>query len=157
MQDPYKILLNYSFRLLSGKSYTESEISTKLKKRSEKVKLEDVPNLVAKVITRLKELNYLNDDQILSDYFEYRLRARPHGKFSFLHAMHRRGIGFETARAAWEKRGVEEAPLAIALLEQKKRKLEKLPDVLRKKKIAQLLASRGFSPETVWGILDKTG
>lgn len=154
-KDPYQTLLNYSFWLLGRKAYTEAEISERLKRRTAKLKISEPENLIKKVIERLKELRYLNDEKILEDYFEYRLKTRPQGKFLFLHEMHRRGIPFEKAREEWEKRDIEEKPLALELVKKRERQLKGLPQVLRKKRIASLLASRGFSPETVWGILEK--
>lgn len=123
------------------------------------MKLSDLDTAIKKVIKRLRELKYLDDGRILSDYFEYRLKSRPVGKFLFLHEMYRRGIPFEQARREWEKREVDEEPLALQLLENKNRqwKKENMPPVLRKKKVIQLLTSRGFSPDTIWGLVDKAG
>lgn len=156
-KDSYKLLLNYSFRLLGRKNYSESEISRKFMQRGKKLKLSGLDAAVKKVIKRLRELKYLDDDRILNDYFEYRLKSRPIGKFLFLHEMHRRGISFEKAKQAWEKRDIDEEPLALQLLESRKGQWgkEKLPTVLRKKKIIQLLTSRGFSPDIIWGLIDK--
>ncbi len=150
----YQKLLDYSFRLLSRKNYTEAEVLERLLRRGKKFALENVKSAAKQVISRLCELGYVNDAKILENYFEYRLAARPQGKFAFIHEMRRRGIPFERARAEWEKRGVQEGELAVGLLERKKRLFAKLPTAARKKKIAQLLASRGFSPETVFGMLD---
>lgn len=154
-RDSYKVLLNYSFWLLGRKAYTEAEIFERLNRRGLKVKLPQVQAAIKKVVKRLRELKYLDDNKILENYFEYRLKSRPQGKFLFLHEMHRRGIPFENARAEWEKRDIEEKPLALELVKKRERQLNGLPQVLRKKRIASLLASRGFSPETVWGVLEK--
>lgn len=158
-KDSYKTLLNYSFNLLGRKNYSEAEISKKFIQRGKKLKLSDLDTAIKKVIKRLRELKYLDDDRILNDYFEYRLKNRPVGKFLFLHEMHRRGIPFEQAKKEWEKRDIEEEPLALQLLENKNRqwKKENMPPVLRKKKIIQLLTSRGFSPDTIWGFVDQAG
>lgn len=154
----YQTLLNYAFRLLGRKNYTEAEILKKFTLRGKKLKLIGVDAAVKKVIERLRELKYLDDARILGDYFEYRLKTRPVGKFVFLHEMHRRGIPFERAKQEWEKREVDEEPLARGLLETRGRQWnkEKMPLVLRKKKIVSLLSGRGFAPDTIWGILDKT-
>lgn len=154
-QDSYQALLNYSFRLLGRKNYSEAEISRKFMQRGKKLKLSRLDAAVKKVIKRLRELKYLDDDRILNDYFEYRLKNRPVGKFLFLHEMHRRGIPFEQAKQEWEKRGIDEEPLALQLLESRKGQWgkEKIPAVLRKKKIIQLLTSRGFSPDIIWSLV----
>lgn len=154
-KDPYQSFLNYAFWLLGRKAYTEAEIGQRLKRRAAKLKIPDAEKLIKKVTERLKELHYVDDEKILENYFEYRLKTRPQGKFLFLHEMHRRGIPFVRARAEWERRNISEEPLARALLKSRERQLKNIPQVLRKKRMAGLLASRGFSPETVWGILEK--
>lgn len=123
-------------------------------RRGKKLKLAALENAVEKVIARLKELAYLDDGKILENYFEYRLNNRPVGKFAFMQEMRRRGISREAASAAWEKRNIDEKSLALALIEKKKKNLEKLLPNGRKKKIARLLASRGFSPEIIWSTLE---
>lgn len=154
-KETYQILLNYAFRLLGRKNYTEAEILKKFTLRGKKLKLIGLDAAVKKVIERLRELKYLDDDRILNDYFEYRLKNRPVGKFVFLHEMHRRGIPFECAKKEWEKREIDEEPLARTLLETRGKlwNKEKMPVVLRKKKIIQVLTSRGFSPDTIWSII----
>lgn len=152
----YQALLNYAFRLLATRNYTESEMLSRLGRRADKLHLKGKAGATKQVIARLRELQYLDDQKILADYFEYRLKSRPVGKFGFLHEMHRRGFSFERAKLEWEKRGVDEGTLAQALLEKKRKELDRLPEVLRKKKIMSLLARRGFSPDTTWRILDVT-
>jgi len=153
IKDSYLSLLNYSFWLLGRKAYTEAEILQRLKRRAAKLKISEPENTIKKVMERLKELRYLDDEKILENYFEYRLKTRPQGKFLFLREMHRRGISFEKAREEWEKRDIEEKPIALELIKKRESQLKGLPQVLRKKRIAGLLASRGFSPETVWEVL----
>lgn len=153
-KDHYRNLLDYALRLLGGKSYTEQEMREKLVRRSEKIGLSGADGFVAKAMSRLSELGLINDAKILENYFEYRLATRPVGKFLFIHEMHRRGIPIKEATAEWEKRGVSERELAKNFLAKKHSKVADLPSFLRRKKTAQLLASRGFSPETVWHVVD---
>ena len=62
--DPYQILLQYSFRLLGRKSYTEAEIADKLSQRIKRRKLAEGLPAAEKVITRLRELGYIDDKKI---------------------------------------------------------------------------------------------
>lgn len=149
------MLLSYALHLISRKNYTEAEITRKLLRRSEKLNLQNSKIAQKKVLKRLCELTYIDDTKILGDYFEYRLPARPQGKFAFLNELQRRGIPIENAKAEWEKRGIREESLAMALIKNKKMRFAKMPRVLQEKKIASLLANRGFSPETIWEILEK--
>lgn len=154
-KDFYQSFLNYAFWLLGRKAYTEAEIHQRLKRRAAKLKIADAEKIIKKVLERLKELRYVDDEKVLENYFEYRLKTRPQGKFLFLREMRRRGISFEKAKEEWDKREIEEGPLARELIAKRERQLKGLPRILRKKRIASLLAGRGFSPETVWGILEK--
>lgn len=162
-KNAYQSLLDYALRILGRRSYSESGMLHKLLQRGKKLKLGDFPDAAEvsaaskKVLDRLRELKYVDDDRMLADYFEYRLKSRPVGKFEFLHEMHRRGIPFQRAGREWDRRGIAEEPLAQAFLEKRRRQWvkEKMPPVLQRKKIAGLLAGRGFAPDTVWAILDK--
>lgn len=153
--DSYQVLLNYSFRLLTRKNYSEAEMRTRLDRKGKKVLLSDLESAIPKVIARLKEFNYINDDKILENYFEFRLSSRPQGKYFFMNEMRRRGIPLDKATFEWEKRGINEVDLAQKLLSVKGKKYSGFDPFTRKKKIATFLAGRGFSPETVWNVLDK--
>lgn len=153
-KDHYRNLLDYALRLLGGKSYTEHEMQEKLVRRAGKSGAFGTDDFVLKAMGRLAELGLINDAKILENYFDYRLATRPVGKFLFIHEMHRRGIPIKEASAEWEKRGVSERELAKNFLAKKQSKVAGLPSFLRRKKTAQLLAGRGFSPETVWHTVD---
>lgn len=155
--DSYQLLLNYAFRLLARKAYAKRALLLRLERKAKKEKVDEKKQrpVIEKVLGRLAELGYVNDEKILEDYFEYRLKSRPEGKFSFLQRMHRRGIPFEQARKVWDHRGIDEEALAQELLEKKAEKFSKMPSVLRRQKMVRLLASRGFSPETVWKMVER--
>ena len=152
--DSYQVLLNYSFRLLTRKNYSEAEMRTRLDRKGKKVLLSDLESAIPKVIARLKEFNYINDDKILENFFEYRLRSKPQGRFLFLGEMRRRGIAKEKAAAEWDKKQVDEQELAKDLIKKKERQFRGLDKYARKKKIATFLASRGFGADTIWGLMD---
>ncbi|MEK9132683.1 MAG: regulatory protein RecX [Patescibacteria group bacterium] len=154
-KEPYRLLLDYSFWLLGRKAYAEVAILKKLKLRAKRAGLEDSEAAILMVMARLKELKYVDDDKILENYFDYSLSAKPQGKFMFVQKMRQKGILAKYAKEAWEKRGVNEFELARKFLESRAAKLKKWPEDKRKQKTAALLASRGFSASTVWGVLDK--
>ncbi len=149
----YQLLLDYAFRILGIKSYSEAEMKKKLALKAKRVKMADSEALIQKILERLKELAYLNDEKILDDFFEYKLKAKPQGKFLFLMEVRRRGISREKAEQKWHERGISEKDLARELLERKANQLKKYPPEKRKEKAARLLASRGFSGEVIWDIV----
>ena len=81
----YRILLNYSFRLLAGKAYSCAEIKERLRRRAKKLnglsragepkddskKAEDAKidaAAIKKVLDKLIELKYLDDAKILENF-----------------------------------------------------------------------------------------
>lgn len=148
------MFLQYAFRLLGRRSYTNREMEKKLMQRSRRLHIAKPEKDISSVLKRLSVLKYIDDEKILEDYFEYRLKARPQGKFAFLHLMHRRGIPFEKASAAWDNYRIDEEKLASELIEKTERRFVKLPKVLRRQKLARFLASRGFAPDIVWRIIE---
>lgn len=75
MESLYQQLMARAFRLLSRKARSTAELRAKL--------LEKAPGeeqLVERVIVRLQELGYLNDQQLASDYAALRLQLKPMGR-----------------------------------------------------------------------------
>lgn len=156
-KDLYQRFLSYAFWLLGRRAYSKSEIIKKLQLKAKKLKLEEEESesLKNKVVSRLEELNYINDAKILENYFEYRLPARPAGKYIFLNEMRRRGIDVSAAKTAWDSRRIDEEKLAEEFIAGKIERFKSLDLQKRKKRIAGLLARRGFSTDTVWSVLEK--
>ena len=75
MRTDYEILIEYALKLISRKRYTQKEIEKKLKGK-EFAKGDDID----KVIARLKEYKYINDDEYAKDFIDNRARFSPRGK-----------------------------------------------------------------------------
>lgn len=156
-KDLYQRFLNYAFWLLGRRAYSKNEILKKFNLKAKKLKLEvgQAEEIKEKVLKRLEELNYINDAKILENYFEYRLPARPAGKYIFLNEMKRRGIDIDAAKTAWGSRKIDEQSLAEEFITRKIGRFKNLDPQKRKKRIANLLARRGFPADTVWGVLSR--
>ncbi len=152
-RNSYEALLQYSFRILSRKSYTRREIETKLTKRGEKYNLPAFQDAAKKVMERLTELNYLNDGAIITNHLEYRVKVRPQGRYGFLFEMRKRGIDSKAAAREWDKKAIDERALARELIAKKSVQLKELEPRKRAQRISSLLASRGFAPDVIWGIV----
>lgn len=157
MKDLYRTFLNYSFWLLGRKAYTKAEIVARLNRRAKKIKLDNATGIIEKVVKRLEELAFIDDGKILENYFAYHLPVRPEGKFKFIGNMRKRGIPKDSALQAWESRQIDEKSLAREFLEQRKKRFagKNLSRLELKKKLAMALAGRGFSAETVWGVVSE--
>lgn len=153
----FQKFLNYAFWLLGRRAYSKKEIIKKFKQKAKKLKLEEsvAGPLIEKVLRRLEELNYINDTKILENYFEYRLPNRPAGKFLFLNEMRRRGISQDEAKRVWDEKKVDEQKLAESLLEKETRRFKGLDAQTKKKRLAGLLARRGFQANIIWDALEK--
>lgn len=147
--------MDYALFMLGRKSYARSELKKRLEMRARKKKLEEAPAAIEKVLERLKELGYLDDEKLLKNYLEYTLPTKPQGKQAFVSTMMRRGIKSSQAIAAWSRAAIDEAPLLNEVLQKAIAKYEKEPHQKRKAKIAGLLMRRGFSPGLVWDALAK--
>lgn len=156
-KDLYQRFLNYAFWLLGRRAYSKNEIIKKFNLKAKKLKLEEgqAGEIKERVLSRLEKLNYINDAKILENYFEYRLTARPAGKYIFLNEMRKRGIDLDVAKTAWASRKIDEEKLAEEFIAGKLEHFKDLDPQKRKKRIAGLLARRGFSADTVWSVLGK--
>jgi len=106
--------------------------------------------VVARVMARLLELGYVNDDKIIDNFLDYGLSAKPVGKFYFVNKMRKKGIAGDKVKNAWAAREIDEYKLVKELLQSQSRKFEGLDTQKRKKKVANFLAARGFSADVIW-------
>lgn len=155
MDKAYDELLQYSFRLLGRKQYAKKELEKKLTARVKRRNMDEGGEAVQKVLVRLRELGYVNDAKLLTDYLTYSVKEKLEGKHAFLLKMRRKGIDSSQARTAWICASIDEAQLANELLEKMKAKFASLDRMARKRRIAGLLARRGFSSELIWSLIAK--
>ncbi|MEK7528585.1 MAG: regulatory protein RecX [Patescibacteria group bacterium] len=150
--DPYTKLLSYAFWLIGRRDYTERDIVTKL---TAKKKLKGWDVSIDHVIERLKELNYIDDRRFVERYIESRTLGNPRGRYLIGRELAFKGIPRALFDELWERVGVSEINVARAFLERKKSALLRATDPKkRRQKIMSLLNGRGFSPDTIYAILD---
>jgi regulatory protein len=113
------------------------------------------PALVEKVVTRLIEMNYLDDEQFARTWVESRDRARPRGEHGLRRELALKGVPravIDDVMSQRDERAAGEDPdlvAANALLERKRPSLDRESDVRkRRQKAYALLARNGFDPET---------
>lgn len=165
MEDIHAKLLNYAFRILAGRDYSEAEMRQKLlKKVNVLLQRSAVPKpaslastadeSVVKAQARLKELGYLDDEKFAKRFIESRAATSPRGKYLFRMELKQKGISGELFEKFWDAGGYSEGVLAAKLLEHKKRQFFRLSGEKRKKKIFSILSSRGFSGEVIYACLE---
>jgi len=145
MRTDYQILIEYALKLVSRKRYTQKEIEKKLKG-----KVFATGDDIEKVIARLKEYKYLNDDEYAKDFIENRARFSPRGKRLMAFELRKKGVSKEIANKAISESEIDELDLAKQILKRRQRVLNKLPEQKRKEKIFMILASKGFNFDTIY-------
>ncbi len=111
--------------------------------------------LVEGVVTRLIEMNYLDDQDFARAWVESRDRARPRGTQGLRRELALKGVPREIVDSVIAERAESAAgedpdlAAASALLQRKRASLEREPDVRkRQQKSYALLARNGFDPDT---------
>jgi regulatory protein len=133
--------INYAMDYLSRGQRTEREIADKLKEKKFHYKA------VSNILSRLKELDYINDEKYAKDYVAYYGGSR--GKIRlkselFLKGVDRRYID----EAVAELKDEDESCLEIA-----RRRLDgKIPEGKEKEKLIRFLLARGYT----YGIIRET-
>ena len=111
------------------------------------------PSLVDEVVTRLIEMEYLDDAAFSKEWVESRDRARPRGATALRRELSLKGVERTVIEEALSERadtaGNPDERAARALLERRRGALEReLDPGRRRQKAYALLARNGFDPET---------
>lgn len=132
--------LRFAINSLLAKRQSEQEMRERLEKRYPEADREQI-------ITRLKELEYLDDDAYCEAYIRYRSSSAPRGAFSLKRELNKKGIASETVQHALSEFSEEEYVFELAA--QKWQKLHRSPFQKRKEQLMRFLASRGFQASLV--------
>ena len=129
MKNNQSSAINAAFRYLSFRARSEKELRDNLLEKEFSIEEIDA------AVTRLKELNYINDRQFASDFVSSRSRNKPKGKKLLIMELKKKGITIEDVT-------IDEDELAkIAMLKKK---------VFKDRNQAhRFLYSRGFSTPVI--------
>ncbi len=139
-----KEILNYAFRLLNRKDYTQKELKDKLCGKFSCSNESEID----KVLRHLEGHNFLNDSRYAENYVYFRLK-KGYGKRRIRHELTEKGINNELIEKALSNSSeiVENVFLKkLKQLEGKKRKRSKLFDFMLR---------RGFESEKIIELLNK--
>ncbi len=145
----YEKLLQYGLKIVSRKRYTEAEMRSKLElffKRKGMFGKESIE----KVIRRLEELNYLNDEEYARAYLSDRVKFRPKGKFLLKMELSKKGVSKELVNKTIDSLEIDEYEMAMDVLEKAGKKWAKLPIVEQRNKAYSHLAARGFGGDAIY-------
>lgn len=111
----------------------------------------------SKILTKLKDLHFIDDEVFARQWIEHRTHGRPKGRSLVKMELVKKGIDKEIIdRLLSEERGsVKEAVLAEKFGRKKMEKFKNLPFIDAKKKLYSALMMAGFNGEIVKEVIDK--
>ena len=109
---------------------------------------------VEQVLERLRGVGLVDDLAFARFWVENRLRFRPRGRRGLWHELHQKGLSDGVIEAALQD--YDEVEAARRFAEGQARRLASMPDEMRRRRLAERLARRGFACETIRLILEET-
>jgi len=137
--------LEYAIRSLLRKRQTEKEIRERIQKRHPEANVEEV-------VTRLKELNYINDEEFSEAWVRHRSLTSPKGKFQLEQELRRKGVSSRNREKALEEYDEKQVLTDVAL--RKWNKLRETDQKKKREKLMRFLLSRGFAIGSVIEVVD---
>lgn len=155
MDNPYyERLVNAAIRYISFRPRSRKELTDFLDKKLTRWKVFG-PGLRSKVITRMEELGYVDDDKFASWWVEQRTAFRPKGNRVIEMELRAKGVPASVIASALASRGSQSLLAAARQAVAKKEDLwAKLPPLARKKKLYGYLGRRGFDSSTIARVVD---
>lgn len=132
-------LLNRSFRFISIRPRSEKEVVDYLHKKTLDEKT------IQDVLTRLRELDLINDEKFTAWYIDQRTRLRPRSRKLIEIELRQKGIDPMTIN---DSMTINDLTLAKACLEKKK-------NLKSREQIIRFLQSRGFSWNTIEDVIKR--
>lgn len=140
-----------AFNLLSYRERSEAEVRTRLLKKGY------APDIVEKVVARLKKLDYLNDERFAEKWINYRMKNNPRGVNLLRQELRQKGINNEVIECLLPKLVPRELQIEVGFkLAHKWLTTHSNPEN-RKRKLMQYLQNKGFCIDDIYSIIDKLG
>jgi regulatory protein len=143
-------ILEKVFKFLSFRQRSRKEILDYLKKK----KLGEKE--IELVVKKLEKLGFINDEEFARFFIQSRIKGRPKGKRLLAQELRQKGVEKEIIEKILEEVELPEIELAAKAIEKKLKNFLKLRPQDARVKIANFLARRGFSWETIKELIDRT-
>ncbi len=134
-----KPLMYYALDILSRRRYSIVELRKKLALKG------GTEEEMDKVVTRLIELKYLDDDEFAYLFLENELRRSPQGLMAIKKKLKAKGISSSIIEKALSRNEIDELAVARTAMQKKLRNIHALTPQKLQQKIFRFLVSRGFS------------
>ena len=145
-ENSYKRAFNYSLNLLSRMPRTEKQLKDKL------LKYEYGYTVIDEIISKLKELGYINDEEYTVEYVNSRIERD--GPYKIKNQLYSKGIAkniIEKVFEDWDYR--DERKVAYSLALKKSETMER--SFKSRNKVARFLQNRGFSYEIIKDVINE--
>jgi regulatory protein len=156
MDNPYyELLVNAAIRFVSFRPRSKKELTDYLNKKLTRWKQPDA-GLLAKVIGRMEELGYADDEKFAEWWVAQRTEFKPKGNRYIHMELKAKGVPEAITASVLASRGSVSLLAAARQAVAKKMPLwVKLPVLARKKKIYDYLGRRGFDFEIIQKLIDE--
>jgi regulatory protein len=138
-EDAFKSAYSVSLDLLARRARSVREISDRLRQKS------FAGPTVERVLQRLREQGYVDDDAFARFWVENRTSYRPRGTRALQQELRAKGISSEIAGDAIANAEIDESAIALELARKRLASLEGLDPLVRKRRLMGFLQRRGFS------------
>jgi len=146
----YQKLMDYSLRAISRRAHSTHEIREKLKKRPHHTQAHE-----DRIISRLIELNMLNDTDYIRRTIEYCTQLRGYGYFKIAQRLQQKGLPTDEVKHIWDDMKIPEEKIAKEALKKIQKRLTRVDKQQRIQKRIQFLKSRGFASNIVFKLAKK--
>jgi regulatory protein len=143
-------ILHYAVKLLAARPYSERKLSEKLAARGYEARE------IAEALARLREKDLISDPRFARDFVRARVAAQPRGRTALIQDLVGRGIAASLANEVVRELVEDdtEETFARELIARKSVQYASLEPEVRKRRLAGLLARRGFRPQMIYRLLD---
>lgn len=151
LQALFEKYLTLSYRYLSIRNRSETEIREYLGKKNA------AQEIIDKIVTRLKEKKFLNDEEFARSFVLNRARLKPKGKTLLILELRQKGIAEDLIKKVLDEvRGEipDELSQAKSLIIKKMQKMVGMPKQEIYQKVGGFLARRGYSWDVVKKAID---
>lgn len=155
--DQFQKFYDRALRFLSFRPRSEKEIVEYLKRPRGRKKTTVEPQTIAKILNKLKEHNFINDEEFTKWWVEQRTGAKPKGFRLIKIELQQKGVNRETIEKIlgdYDTKIVS-AEGARRLLVKVLPRYSKIPRLERQQKLGQFLLRRGFDWDTVKEAIDE--
>ncbi|MDX9970299.1 MAG: regulatory protein RecX [Candidatus Gracilibacteria bacterium] len=156
LENSYAKAITYCLGISIKKRYTEFSMREKLKKFLEKLSLDASisKEIEKRVLSRLKELNYINDKDFVRDYFLEKSRLKAKGKFKIIMELKAKKIDPAIISEVVSSIDFDESEILNTLFQKQVEKLKNFPKNKQKEKLFRFLLQRGFGQESIYNLLN---